>query len=61
MEENHSQDQDQSQQSSNRIDENSKNKQLEQFREDAQDQYMTTDQGVRINHTDDSLKAGSRG
>jgi catalase len=61
MEENHSQDQDQSQQSSNRIDENSKNKQLEQFREDPQDQYMTTDQGVRINHTDDSLKAGSRG
>ncbi|WP_018477536.1 catalase [Pontibacter roseus] len=44
-----------------RVDENSKDKQLEQFREDPKDQYMTTDQGLRINHTDDSLKAGSRG
>ena len=43
------------------VNENSKNEQLESFREDPADQYMTTDQGVRINHTDDSLKAGSRG
>lgn len=43
------------------VDENSKNKQLEQFREDGKGQYMTTDQGVRVNHTDDSLKAGQRG
>jgi catalase len=43
------------------VDENSKDRQLESFREDPSEQYMTTDQGVRINHTDDSLKAGSRG
>jgi catalase len=29
--------------------------------ENAQGEYLTTDQGVRINHTDDSLKAGERG
>ena len=43
------------------VDENTKNNQLEQFREDGKGQYMTTDQGVRVNHTDDSLKAGQRG
>ncbi|SIR40588.1 catalase [Pontibacter lucknowensis] len=43
------------------VNEDSKNKQLEQYREDGQGEYMTTDQGVRINHTDDSLKAGQRG
>src|SRR5690554_690872 len=43
------------------IDEHSKDRQLDNFREDSQGQYMTTDEGVRINHTDDSLKAGSRG
>ncbi|MCP2044206.1 catalase [Pontibacter sp. HSC-36F09] len=43
------------------IDENSKNKQLEHFRSDSDGQYMTTDQGLRVNHTDDSLKAGQRG
>src|SRR5690554_647240 len=43
------------------VDEESKKKQMESFHEDATDQYMTTDQGVRIHHTDDSLKAGSRG
>src|SRR3977135_4388614 len=32
-----------------------------QFRENIQAQYLTTDQGLRINHTDDSLKAGERG
>ncbi|MCC9135240.1 catalase [Pontibacter silvestris] len=46
---------------SSSVDESSKNRQLEDFRENPQDQYMTTDQGVRISHTDDSLKAGSRG
>jgi len=44
-----------------RVDENSKNRQLEDFREDPRQQHMTTDQGVRIPHTDDSLKAGARG
>lgn len=43
------------------VDENSKNKQMEHFRSDNDGQYMTTDQGLRINHTDDSLKAGQRG
>lgn len=43
------------------IDENSKNKQLENFREDPEDQFMTTDQGVRVTDVDNSLTAGSRG
>jgi catalase len=34
---------------------------LEQFREDSSGEYLTTNHGVRINHTDDSLTAGSRG
>ncbi|MEJ8800421.1 catalase [Pontibacter sp. H249] len=50
-----------SNQPNRKVDENSKDKQLEQFRNDNSEQYLTTDQGVRINHTDDSLKAGSRG
>ncbi|HSI91140.1 MAG TPA: catalase, partial [Adhaeribacter sp.] len=29
--------------------------------ENQDEKYLTTNQGVRINHTDDSLKAGSRG
>ncbi|WP_299757456.1 catalase [uncultured Pontibacter sp.] len=45
----------------NKVDENSKDRQLDSFRQDNTGKYMTTDQGVRINHTDDSLKAGSRG
>lgn len=44
-----------------KVDEHSKERQLDEFREDSSEQYMTTDQGVRVNHTDDSLKAGSRG
>ncbi|GAB6059085.1 catalase [Desulfonatronum parangueonense] len=44
-----------------KIDENSKNEQLEKFREDSDGQFLTTDQGVRVSHTDDSLKAGDRG
>lgn len=45
----------------NHIDEESKNRDLETFREDSEGTYLTTNQGVRINHTDDSLKAGERG
>jgi catalase len=44
-----------------RMDDKSKDQQLNQFREDATGEYLTTNQGVRVNHTDDSLKAGSRG
>lgn len=43
------------------VDENSKNRQLDEFRRDNSEQYLTTEQGVRIGNTDDSLKAGSRG
>ena len=43
------------------VDEHSKDRQLDDFREDGKGQFMTTDDGLRINHTDDSLKAGSRG
>lgn len=38
-----------------------KDQQLEHFRVDDDDQFLTTNQGVRVNHTDDSLKAGERG
>lgn len=44
-----------------KVDEHSKNRQLHTFREESNEQFMTTDEGVRIHHTDDSLKAGSRG
>ncbi len=43
------------------VDENTKSKDLEQFRESSDDAYLTSEQGVRVNHTDDSLKAGVRG
>jgi catalase len=43
------------------IDEESKDRDLEQFREDSSGEYLTTNQGVRVNHTDDSLTAGERG
>jgi catalase len=43
------------------INENSKLQSLEEFTEDLEGKYLTTDQGVRVNHTDDSLKAGERG
>ncbi len=39
----------------------SKEDQLEQFRERTKEDLLTTDQGVRIPHTDDSLKVGERG
>ncbi|AHM58985.1 catalase [Flammeovirgaceae bacterium 311] len=44
-----------------KFDENSKDKQLDEFREDSSEQFLTTDTGVRVNHVDDSLKAGERG
>jgi catalase len=34
---------------------------LDEHREQGADEYLTTNQGVRVNHTDDSLKAGERG
>ncbi|HWE60873.1 MAG TPA: catalase [Chloroflexota bacterium] len=43
------------------VDQQSKDQSLEPAREQAEGQYLTTNQGVRINHTDDSLKAGERG
>lgn len=44
----------------NHSDELSKDKQLEMFRQEP-GQYLTTNQGVGVNNTNDSLKAGSRG
>jgi catalase len=38
-----------------------KDRDLEAHREDPDGTYLTTSTGVRINHTHDSLKAGSRG
>ncbi|QUH02720.1 catalase [Saccharopolyspora erythraea] len=38
-----------------------KNEQLDQVRQDPQDTHLTTQQGVRVDHTDDSLQAGERG
>jgi catalase len=35
--------------------------QLEQHREDAADRFLTTNQGVRINDNQNSLKSGERG
>lgn len=61
MKEKENQDLNPQNQGADKVDEQSKSKQLEAFREDPKEQYMTTDQGVRINHTDDSVKAGSRG
>ena len=40
---------------------NAKQADLDQFRSDPAGQLMTSDQGVGIPHTDDSLKAGARG
>ncbi len=44
-----------------KIDAQSKVRNLDGARENARDQYLTTNQGLRISHTDDSLKAGERG
>ncbi|CAJ36024.1 catalase [Methanocella arvoryzae] len=43
------------------VDEKSKLKDLEEFREYPEGQFLTTDQGVRVSETDMSLKAGERG
>lgn len=43
------------------IDESSKDQQLDPFREDSKGTHLTTNQGVKVSHTDDSLKAGPRG
>jgi catalase len=43
------------------INDQSKQQSLEPERERPDEQYLTTNQGLRINHTDDSLKAGDRG
>ncbi len=43
------------------VDEQSKQRDLDRNREDPNGQYLTTNHGLRINHTDDSLKAGDRG
>ncbi|OZC01217.1 catalase [Rubricoccus marinus] len=42
-------------------DEAAKDRHLEPYREDADGEYLTTNTGLRVNHTDDSLKAGTRG
>jgi catalase len=47
--------------SSFKFDENAKRRQLENYNEDPDEQYMTTDQGVRINDIDNSLTPGERG
>lgn len=39
----------------------SKQAQLDQFKDQPDGAFLTTDQGVRVEHTDDSLKAGERG
>jgi catalase len=39
----------------------SKSEKLEPYREQNEGQHLTTNQGVRVTHTDDSLKAGERG
>ncbi|WP_018922644.1 catalase [Salsuginibacillus kocurii] len=48
-------------QSQDRNLENEKDEQLEQYRSDHKDTKLTTNQGVRVSDTDDSLKAGDRG
>ena len=45
----------------NHLDGLSKEQQLYQFQARPEGEYLTTNQGVRIPHTDDSLKAGERG
>jgi catalase len=41
--------------------ETDKTKQLENWKENPVDKELTTNHGVKVSHTDDSLKAGSRG
>jgi catalase len=44
-----------------KVDEHSKMQDLGRASEQSDGEFLTTNQGVRINHTDDSLKAGNRG
>ena len=44
-----------------KLNENSKDRQLEQFRTDDEDKAMTTNQGVKVSEDEFSLKAGERG
>ncbi len=43
------------------VDEENKDQQLDYFREDPKDTILSTNMGVKVSHTDDSLKAGPRG
>lgn len=43
------------------IDEGSKHRQLDEIRETPDKKYLTSDQGVRVDDTDNSLTAGARG
>lgn len=45
----------------NGSDKEGKDRQLDEVREDSTGHYLTTNQGLRVNHTDDSLTAGARG
>lgn len=45
----------------NKVNGNSKNKQLDQFRSDDRDKHLTTNQGLKVSEDEFSLKAGSRG
>jgi catalase len=47
--------------SNEEINENSKKKQLDDFTVSHDDEFLTTNHGLKVSHTDDSLKAGSRG
>ncbi len=44
-----------------KVNENSKNEQLEQFRIDDEGKKMTTNQGLKVSEDEFSLKAGERG
>ena len=44
-----------------KIDQNVKNDQLNPFKAEHSDKKLTTDQGIKLTNTDDSLKAGQRG
>lgn len=46
---------------SGKPEENKKTDQLNNSKENSDDQHLTTNHGVKVNHTDDSLKAGKRG
>jgi catalase len=44
-----------------KINEKSKQEQLDRVHPDPEREYLTTNQGVRVSHTDDALKVGERG